>query len=84
MAEKSKYKKSNGEQSDLRDLERHFENTNPSPPLLDHLIWLQIWCPSWLWGKYLEGRRFGKTELLIQILRRGIEEFSFLFILQND
>ena len=37
LAEKNKNKKSNGEQSDLCDIEQVFETTASSPPLLDHL-----------------------------------------------
>ena len=70
-------KKSNGEQSDLCDLEQVILK----PQLQAHncfTTWLQIWYHSLLWGDSIrKGAQLRKAELLIRSPPRGNGEINF-------
>ena len=77
LAEKNETKKSNGEQSDLCDLEQ----VTLKPLLQVHhclTTWLQIWYHSLLLEMISEKDRLRKAELLIRSPPRGIGEINFL------
>ena len=79
LAEKTKNKKNNGEQSDIHDLE---QVTSKQPLQAEHFLttWLQIWYHNFYkWRYYPKGRRPRKAELLV---RRppGVNEVTSLLL----
>ena len=80
LAEKSKIKKSNGEQSDLCDPEK----VTLKPQLQVHhclTTWLQIWYHSLLWGDSIrKGADLEKQNCLFGVHTRGIGEINFLLL----
>ena len=82
LTEKSKNKKSNGEQSDLCDLE---QVTLKLQLQVHHCLttWLQIWYHSLLWGDSIrEGADLEKAELLIRRPPRTNGKGNFIFFHQ--
>ena len=83
MAEKSKTKNSNGEQSDICDLEQ----VTLKPQLeADHCFttWLQTWHHSLQWGDSIrKNSRLRQAELLIRRPPRGIGDINVLLLLSN-